>query len=384
MADKRDYYEILGVKKDATEDDLKRAYRVLAKKYHPDMNPDNPEAAEKFKEVNEAYGVLSDKEKRDKYDRFGHAAFDPASGGTGFEGFDFGDIFSSFFGGGGFGGFGGGFGGSSASRRNAPQAGDDVGIRVTVDFFEAVFGCKKDVSYPHIEVCPDCKGSGAEKGSKVETCSACRGTGQTTVQQRTAFGVFQTTRSCPECRGSGKIIKNPCKNCRSTGYVRVKKELTVSIPAGVDNGSRIACTGQGDAGRNGGPSGDLIIEVAVREHSVFSRRGNDVYCAVPISFTDAALGAEIDIPTLTGIEKYTVPEGTQSGTTFTLSGRGVAGMRGRRNGNLYVTVNVEIPRRLSGEQKELLRRFADTYEEKNSAGRSDFLKKIKELFTKKR
>lgn len=382
MAEKRDYYEVLGVQKTASEDELKKAYRVLAKKYHPDMNPDNAEAAEKFKEVNEAYAVLSDKEKRDKYDRYGHAAFDPAAGGAGggFGGFDFGDIFSSFFGGGGFGGFGGG----SSQSRNMPMEGDDVGLRLTIDFEEAVFGCKKDISFAHIEVCPDCNGSGAEKGSTAETCPACKGRGQTVVNQRTAFGTFQSTRTCPECRGTGKIIKNPCKNCRSTGYVRVKKELTVTIPAGVDTGSRIACTGQGDAGRNGGPAGDLIIEIAVRNHPVFQRNGSDIYCEVPVTFVEAALGAEIEIPTLNGTEKYTIPEGTQTGTRFTLAGRGVTGVRGRRNGNLYVTVNVEVPKKLTDEQKDLLRKFGDTCSAKNNENQFDFLEKLKKLFTKKK
>ena len=381
MAEKRDYYEVLGVQKSASEDELKKAYRVLAKKYHPDMNPDNAEAAEKFKEVNEAYAVLSDKEKRDKYDRYGHAAFDPAAGGAGggFGGFDFGDIFSSFFGGGGFGGFGG-----SSQSRNMPMEGDDVGLRLTIDFEEAVFGCKKDISFAHIEVCPDCNGSGAEKGSTADICPTCKGRGQTVVNQRTAFGTFQSTRTCPDCRGTGKIIKNPCKNCRSTGYVRVKKELTVTIPAGVDTGSRIACTGQGDAGRNGGPAGDLIIEIAVRNHAVFQRNGNDIYCDVPVTFVEAALGAEIEIPTLNGTEKYTIPEGTQTGTRFTLSGRGVTGVRGRRNGNLYVTVNVEVPKKLTDEQKDLLRKFGDTCSAKNNENQFDFLEKLKKLFTKKK
>ena len=383
MADKRDYYEVLGVQKSASEDDLKKAYRVLAKKYHPDLHPGDEEAAEKFKEVNEAYGVLSDKEKRAKYDQYGHAAFDPASGGFGgFEGgFDFGDIFSSFFGG--SGGFGFGGGGGGGNRRNMPMEGDDVGARIVIDFEEAVFGCKKEITFSHIEACPECKGSGAEKGSTAETCPACNGRGQTTVNQRTAFGVFQSTRACPECRGAGKIIKKPCKNCRSTGYVKVKKTLEISIPAGIDDGNRLTCTGQGDAGRNGGPNGDLILEIRVREHSVFRREGSNVYATVPISLTDAALGAEIEIPTLTGTEKYTIPEGTQPGTTFTLVGKGITGLRGRRNGNLDITVEVEVPRRLSSEQKELLKRFADTCNDTNTSVLSDFKKKLKSIFKKK-
>ena len=384
MADKRDYYEVLGVQKNATEDDLKKAYRVLAKKYHPDLHPGDNDAAEKFKEVNEAYGVLSDKEKRAKYDQYGHAAFDPSSGGFGgFEGgFDFGDIFSSFFGGGG--GFGSAFGGGgSRSRRNMAMEGDDVGIRVTLDFEEAIFGCKKEITFSHVEECPECHGSGAEKGSKIETCATCKGSGQTTVNQRTAFGMFQSTRACPDCKGSGKTIKSPCKNCRATGYVKVKKTLEITVPAGVDNGVHLTCRGQGDAGRNGGPNGDLIVELRVREHSIFERSGYNIYATVPISFTDAALGAEIEIPTLTGMEKYTIPEGTQTDTVFTLSGKGVPSVRNKRAGDLFITVTVEVPRRLSQEQKDLLRKFAGTYGESNSNILTDFKNKLKNLFKKK-
>ncbi len=385
MADKRDYYEVLGVQKSASDDDLKKAYRSLAKKYHPDMHPDDAEAAEKFKEVNEAYAVLSDKEKRAKYDQYGHAAFDPASGGFGgFGGFDggvdLGDIFSSFFGGG-FGGFGGGGGGGS--RRNAPIAGDDIQTRVTIDFEEAVFGCKKDVSFNRIEKCPDCGGTGAEKGSPIETCPACQGRGQTTVNQRTAFGVFQTARTCTECRGTGKIIKKPCKNCRQTGYIKTKKEFSVTIPKGIDNGNYVSCTGQGDSGRNGGPSGDLIIEVRVRPHAVFTRNGNDIMLTVPISLVTATLGGEITIPTLLGEEKFTIPEGTQPNTTFTLSGKGITDVRGRRNGNMLLTVNVEVPRRLSGEQKEILKKFETSLGETNNDLISEFKKKLKSIFKKK-
>ncbi len=359
MADKRDYYEVLGVDKNADDNAIKKAYRSLAKKYHPDMNPGDKEAEQKFKEVNEAYDVLSDSDKRAKYDQFGHAAFDPGAGGFGgggFSGFEggfsgFGDIFSSFF--------GGGFGGGGSSRRRGPIRGDDLLAHVTVTFDEAVRGVKKDISFDRVEACPDCHGTGAESGSGVETCSACRGTGQVTVQQNSPLGIFQTTRTCSACNGKGKIVKNPCGNCRGKGYVKVSKKMAVSIPAGIDDGQRIALRGEGNAGRDGGSPGDLIIEVRVKAHPIFERDGMDVYCEVPVTFAQAALGAEIDIPTLDGTEKYTINEGTQPGTTFTLRGRGIPHVNSpRQKGNLYLTVNVEVPKNLTGKQKDLLREFA--------------------------
>ena len=368
MADsKRDYYEVLGVAKSATDDEIKRAYRGLAKKYHPDMNPGDKEAEAKFKEANEAYDVLSDKDKRAKYDQFGHAAFDPSMGGGagyggfgGFSGgdFDFGDIFSSFFGG----------GGSSRSRRNMPIDGDDVATRITIDFEEAAFGCKKEVTFARVEACAECGGSGAEKGTKPETCSVCRGTGSVTVRQQTMLGYMQTQRPCQECRGTGKIIKNPCKNCNGKGFVKVNKKLEVSIPAGIDNMQRIVLRGQGSAGRNGGDNGDLIIEVRVKKHDIFTRDGNNLYCDVPITFTEAALGAEIGIPILGGKpERYEIPPETQSGTSFTLKGKGIPDINSKRRGDLIITVLVETPKNLNSEQKKLLRQFAESLGEKNSA-----------------
>ena len=376
MADKQDYYETLGVEKGASEQELKKAYRNLAKKYHPDMHPGDAEAERKFKEVNEAYAVLSDPEKREKYDRFGHAAFDPAAGAgaggfggfSGFEGgFDFGDIFSSFFGG----------GASSSSRRRGPQRGSDVYVRIAIDFQEAVRGCKKDVSFDHVEACSHCHGSGAASGAGVETCATCRGTGQVTVQQNSPLGIFQSSRPCSACSGSGKIIKDPCKNCRGKGYVKLTKKLSVSIPAGIDNDQRIALRGEGNAGRNGGTAGDLIIEVSVRPHHIFERDGADVYCDIPITFVQATLGAEIDIPTLDGTEKYTIAEGTQSGTTFTLRGKGIPYVNSpRTRGNLYLTVNVEVPKNLSAKQKEILRSFAAESKESNNEKSTSFFKKL--------
>ncbi len=378
MADnKRDYYEVLGVNKGASEDEIKKAYRSLAKKYHPDMNPGDKEAEAKFKEVNEAYAVLSDPDKKAKYDQFGHAAFDPSmGGGSGFGGFggfggadfDFGDIFSSFFGGG---------GGSSRSSRNAPIEGDDVMARITITFDEAVFGCKKEVSFARIEACPECGASGAEKGTKTETCQTCGGTGSVTVRQQTMLGYMQTQRACSACRGTGKIIKTPCKNCNGKGYIKVNKKLEVTIPAGIDSMQRIILRGQGSAGRNGGRAGDLLIEVRVKEHKLFSRDGNNVYCEVPISFAEAALGAEIDIPTLgDNTEKYTIPEGTQTGTSFTLRGKGIPDINTKRKGDLIITVNVETPKNLTSEQKGKLLEFSKSLGESNTGKKQSFFKKL--------
>ncbi len=378
MAEKRDYYEVLGVDKSADEATLKKAYRSLAKKYHPDMNPGNAEAEAKFKEVNEAYAVLSDPDKRAKYDQFGHAAFDPTAGagagfGGGFSGFgdfgDLGDIFGSFFG-----GFGGG---SSAQRRNAPMPGEDILVRVTISFEEAAFGVKKDISYNRIQKCDTCHGSGAAEGSAAETCSACKGTGQRRVTQRMGGMAFQSTTVCDACHGTGKIIKNPCTNCRGTGYVKITKKLTVSIPAGINDGERIALRGQGSEGRNGGPAGDLLIAVSVRRHSVFERDGANLYCDVPVTVADATLGAEIDVPTLEGNIKYTIPEGTQPGTNFTIRQKGIPYVGNpNRRGDLIFTVNVEIPRGLSEKQKECMRAFAESCGNGNYTKKASFFKKL--------
>jgi len=372
---KRDYYEVLGVAKGASDDEIKKAYRSLAKKYHPDMNPGDKEAEAKFKEANEAYAVLSDSEKRAQYDQFGHAAFDPSmgGGGSGFGGFggmdfDFGDIFSSFFGGG---------GGSSRSSRNMPIEGDDVMARITITFDEAVFGCKKEISFARVEACPECDASGAAKGTKPETCQTCHGTGRVTVQQQTMLGYMQTQRACSNCRGTGKIIKTPCKNCNGKGYIKVNKTLAVTIPAGIDSMQRIILRGQGSAGRNGGSAGDLIIEVRVKEHSLFTRERNNIYCEIPISFSEAALGAEIDIPVLGDkTEKYTIPEGTQTGTSFTLRGKGIPDVNSKRKGDLIVTVTVETPKNLTQEQKKLLMEFSKSLGENNTGKRSSFFKKL--------
>ena len=376
MAEKRDYYEVLGVDKNADAGTIKRAYYQLAKKYHPDANPGDKVAEEKFKEANEAYEVLSDADKRAKYDQFGHAAFDPAAGAGeggfgGFGGFgdfgDLGDILGGMFGG----AFGGG------RRRNGPQQGEDIGANITVTFEEAAFGVKKDISYNRICRCPDCKGTGAAAGTQAETCTVCRGTGQVKRVQRMGGMAFQSTATCENCHGTGKIIKNPCQRCRGNGMIRENKRLTVSIPAGIDNGERIALRGQGCDGRNGGPTGDLIISVAVKSHPVFERNGVTVSCEVPLTVAEATLGAEIDVPTLEGNVKYTIPEGTQPGTAFTLRGKGIPYINNpNRRGDLIFRTAVEIPKGLTDKQKAAMKAFADSCGETNYSKHKAFFKKI--------
>ena len=373
---KRDYYEVLGISKTDDQTAIKKAYRDLAKKYHPDLHPGDAEAEQKFKEVNEAYSVLSDEEKKAKYDAYGHAAFDPSSGmGGGYSdmgGFDmggFGDIFETIFG---MGNMGGG-----ASRRNAPTRGDDLGLKVNLTFEEAVFGCKKTVNYARVEKCPDCSGSGAEKGTKPETCTACGGSGQVRSTQRSIFGgMVQTMSTCGSCRGSGKIIKTPCTNCRGTGYVKIKKTLEVSIPAGIDEGQKMPLRNMGNEGRNGGPAGDLYLYITVAPHKIFEREGLDLVCDIPVTFADAALGGEITVPTLTGDVKYTLPEGTQTGTQFTVRGKGVKSINGRSTGDIVFTVVVSVPKNLSKEQKELLKCFADSCKENLAPKKSSFKKRF--------
>ncbi len=380
MADKRDYYEVLGLDKSADEGAIKKAYRSLAKKYHPDMNPGDAEAEKNFKEVNEAYAILSDPEKKARYDQYGHAGVDPNAGfdggfggfGGGFDASDiFGDIFGSFFGGG-----GGGFGSQSA-RRNGPMRGSDIHQRVTISFEEAAFGCKKDISYGRVEKCPECEGSGAKKGTTVDTCQTCHGTGQVRVQQRTMLGMMQTTRPCEECNGTGKKIKDPCGYCKGKGYVKNSKKFEITIPAGIDDGQRVAARKQGDAGRNGGEAGDLIVTVIVRPHPIFERDGYNIYCEVPITFAEAALGAELQIPTLEGKETYKIPEGTQHGTSFTMKGKGIPYINNNKmRGDLIFTVAIETPKGLSEAQKDLLRKFAESLGEKNNTKKNSFIKKL--------
>ena len=374
----RDYYEVLGVSKGASDDEIKKAYRSLAKKYHPDMNPGDKEAEEKFKEVNQAYAVLSDPEKKARYDQYGPEAAEGnysggfgdfgGFGGGGF-GFDFSDIFDMF------GGGGGGFGGGRA-RKNGPQRGDDLAQRITISFEEAAFGCKKDIRFTKIEQCSDCGGNGCAPGHSPKTCSKCNGTGQMRVQQRTPLGVFQTTKTCDACGGAGQTIEHPCKKCKGTGMSSVTKTLEVSIPAGIDNGQRISLRGMGNAGKNGGPAGDLYISVQVRNHPIFVREEFDIFCEIPITFPEAALGAEIKIPTLEGDTVYEIPEGTQTGTTFTLRGKGIPYVNGRGRGDLIFKVVVEVPQNMSEAQKDVLRKFADSCGKSNYAKKEKFFKKI--------
>ena len=361
---KRDYYEVLGVSKGASDDEIKKAYRKLAKKYHPDMNPGDKEAEAKFKEVNEAYSILSDEQKRARYDQFGHAGVDPnyGAGGPGgpFGGFDMGDIdlgdiFGSFFGGGGFGGFGGG-----GARRNGPQKGESLRANLTITFEEAAFGCEKEINLNRTEECDECHGSGCQPGTTAETCPDCRGTGVVRVQQRTGGFAFSSTAACTRCRGTGKIIHSPCKSCGGSGSVKKSKRITVTIPAGIDDGQAVSLRGQGNAGKNGGPAGDLIVGVRVKPHPQFRRDGTTVLYEQPVSFFQAAMGAELEIPTIVGKVKYTLPAGTQTGTTFRLRGKGIPELRGRGRGDQYVTIRVQVPTSLNSEQKEALRAFAQT------------------------
>ena len=375
MAEKRDYYEVLGVRKDATQDEIKKAYRKLTKENHPDLHPGDKACEERFKEANEAYEILSDEEKRKKYDQFGHAAFDPnagyGAGGFGdFGGFGgFGDIFSDIF---------GGFGGASRANPNAPRKGESLRATVNISFEEAAFGCKKEVTVGRVEPCADCKGSGCAPGTTPEICPDCKGTGQVTVSQRTPFGMMQSSSPCSKCRGTGKIIHQPCKTCRGLGSVRRQHKIEVNIPAGIDDGQTISKPGGGNAGVNGGPAGDLLVSVIVRPHARFERDGTSVLLEQEISYAQAALGAEVEVPTLDGKVKLTIPEGTQPGAVFRLRGRGIPYLRGSGRGDQFVSVTIKVPKNLTGSQKELLRQFAASMGELDGdAGRGIFGRKKK-------
>ena len=374
---KRDYYEVLGVSRGASEDEIKKAYKKMARKYHPDLNPGDKTAEEKFKEVNEAYEVLSDADKKARYDQYGHAGVDPNFGAGGFGGgfdgsFDFGDlgdIFGSFF--------GGGFGGGRRTNPNAPQRGESIRMSIAISFEEAAFGCEKAVTVERYETCDTCHGNGCAPGTSPEVCPDCHGTGTVQVRRQTPMGVFATSSPCPKCGGKGRIIHQPCKDCRGSGMVRKKKTIQASIPAGIDNGQTISIRGQGNAGKNGGTAGDLLITITVRPHELFRREGTSVLCEAPITFTQAVLGAELEIPTIDGKVKYTLPEGTQSGTTFRLKGKGIPSINGRGRGDQYVTVYIETPKNLNKEQKEALKKFAETMGESNYEEQKKFFKKFK-------
>lgn len=363
MAEKRDYYEVLGVAKGASADDIKKAYRKLAKQYHPDVNENKEESAEKFKEASEAYSVLSDENKRQKYDTFGHAAFDPSAGGTGFGGFEdfmsgfggFGDIFDSFFG-----------GGRSTRQRSGPVRGSDLRMEMTISFEEAAFGTSKEVQLNKDITCEACGGTGAKPGTEPRRCEACGGTGQIRQQRSTAFGSFINVVDCPDCGGKGTIIKDPCPECGGRGILRKPKKLKISIPAGIDNAQIITLRGEGGAGQRGGPAGDLQIYIYVEPHKFFTREGYDLYLEMPVSFVDAALGADLVVPTMEGKAKYRLSEGTQTGTVFRLKDKGIQHLHSTRKGSLYVKVIVEVPKKLNEKQKTLLREFDKSTKDKKS------------------
>ena len=387
MADKRDYYEVLGVNKGASDDEIKKAYRKMAKEYHPDLHPGDKEAEAKFKEVGEAYEVLSDAQKKSRYDQFGHAGVDPNFGAGGAGGWgggwgggvnvdfgDIGDIFSSFF--------GGGFGGSTRRQNpNAPRQGSDVGVNVFLSFEEAAKGCRKNVKVDRVATCTDCGGSGAQKGTSPTTCPQCGGSGQVAHQQRTPFGVVQTQAACPRCQGRGRIIEHPCTTCSGQGYVRKSVDVGVNIPAGIADGQVISIAGHGNAGINGGPAGDLQVQVSVRPHPLFERDGFNIWYELPITYTQAALGAEVEIPTLDGKISYTIKEGTQPGDILRIRGKGIPYLRGRGTGDLLLKIVVEVPKNLSKEQKKLLQEFEEATGDKQYQQRKSFFDKLKEHFS---
>ena len=379
---KRDYYEVLGVEKGASADEIKKAYRKSAMKYHPDRNPGDKEAEEKFKELGEAYEVLSNDDKRARYDQFGFAGVDPNYGagqggnpyGGGFGGFgdfgDLGDIFGSFFGG----------GGSRRANANAPRRGENVGVRLDLTFEEAAFGCEKDVNVTRVENCAVCNGTGSADGV-VETCSTCRGAGQVKTVQNFMGMQMQSTSVCPQCNGQGKVIKTPCNTCRGKGKVRRTQKIRVKVPAGVDMGQSVRVRGEGCVGVNGGPNGDVLAEVYIKRHPIFQRNGMDVYCEVPISFTQAALGGEIQVPTLDGKITFEIPEGTQTGKEFSMADRGIPDVGNpKRRGRHRFTVVVETPTRLTKEQRELLMKLDETLDNKSTPKRKKFFDTLKDFF----
>lgn len=378
MANKRDYYEVLGIDKNATDEDIKRAYRKKAKECHPDLHPNDKEAEARFKELNEANEVLSDPDKRARYDQFGFDGPDMGggAGGNPFGGMDFsgmggmGDIFDQLF--------NGGMGGSAQARRNAPRQGNDVRYELRLTFEEAAKGCHKSVEFYRYENCATCGGSGAKPGTQPQNCSMCKGTGQI----RQSGGWMTTVRTCPACGGTGKVIKDKCSSCGGSGRVRMRRTLELDVPAGVDDNIVLSKRGQGEPGANGGPNGDLLIQITVKPHKLFRREGTNLRLEVPISFTQAALGAEIDVPTLDGSVKYTIPEGTQTDTEFRIRGKGIQQLGSNNKGDLIFKVRVETPRRLTEKQRELLRQFDGDDNGKQYDQRKTFIDKVKELFDK--
>lgn len=376
MATKQDYYEVLGVNKSASDNEIKKAYRVLAKKYHPDINPGDKAAEAKFKEINEAYEVLSDSQKRAKYDQYGHAGVDPNGfgGSGGFGGFEdfggIGDIFETFFGNMGFGG--------TSRKKGGPQKGADLKTYVEISFEEAAFGVEKEISINRLEMCEECQGTGAKKGTQPVTCSVCKGSGQVQYHQNTPFGQFVNIKTCDNCHGEGKVITNPCPKCQGRGKYNKSRKIKVNIPAGIDDEQIISLRGEGNPGTKGGVPGDLYIVVSVKSHPIFNRDGFNVMCEIPITFTQAALGAEIEIPTLDGKAKFSIPEGTQTGTLFKLKNKGIQNLRGNGRGDQYVKVNIEVPKSLTDKQKELLKEFAELMGEDSYTMRKSFFDKMKD------
>ena len=374
----RDYYEVLGVDKGASDDEIKKAFRQQAKKYHPDLHPGDKEAEAKFKEINEAYSILSDPDKKSKYDRFGHAGVDPNGfgGGGGYGGaydVDLGDLFSSIF--------GGGFGGGSSRRRNGPSKGSDLKYNMSLEFMEAAFGLERDIQITKEDLCKACNGSGAQPGTTPETCPTCRGAGRVQQQTQTLFGMTMVTKTCPTCSGRGTVIKTPCTQCRGRGRLKTSKTLHIKIPAGVDTGDMLPIKGEGEPGTNGGPYGDLYIEFRVKSHDVFKREGINTFCDVPITYAQAALGGEIEVPTIYGKEKFVLKEGTQPGDTSILRGRGIANKTNpNMKGDHTLKFYIEVPTGLTREQKQLLTQFNNTLTDRNYTKRSQFFQKIKNLF----
>lgn len=370
----KDYYEVLEIDKNASTDEIKRAYRKLAKKYHPDLNPDNSEAEQRFKEATAAYEILSDEEKRSRYDRFGHAGVDPQAGSQGYGGF--GDIFDDIFD-----IFGGGFS-SGRSRRAEPTRGSDLRYDLTIEFEEAVFGVEKEIKVSKEEHCSTCEGSGAKPGTDKETCSKCRGSGEVKYAQQSPFGQFIRVGTCDMCEGTGQIIKEKCGTCGGQGKEYKTKRINVKVPAGVSSDSIISIRGEGEPGDRGGPYGDLYIYINIRPHKLFKREGNNIFVDIDITYAQAALGAKIDVPTLEGEERFTIPEGTQTGTQFRLKNEGVPNLRGSGKGSLYFTVNVEVPKKLTDRQRELLIEFSkETGDEvKEGDHKKGFFDKVKDKF----
>ncbi|MBR1528798.1 MAG: molecular chaperone DnaJ [Oscillospiraceae bacterium] len=388
MAEKRDYYEVLGIQKGASEDEIKKAYRKMAREYSPDLHPDRTDCEEKMKEINEAYAVLSDSEKRQRYDQFGHGGLegggmggmDGFGGFTGSYGGDMSDIFESVFGGI-FGGGGGSFRSGGSSSANAPRRGRDVNTSINISFMDACKGTSQDMTITHQEKCTSCNGSGSAAGSAAETCPNCHGSGTVRVTQQTFLGTMSTTNPCPTCGGKGTIIKNPCSSCKGVGRVRVQKHVSLNIPAGIDNGQTLRVSNEGDCGINGGPAGNLNVEINVRPHPIFKRNGFDVECDVMITFAQAVLGDTIEVPTIDGNVKLSVPEGTQSGTKQRLKGKGIKRLQHDGRGDQYVNLKVEVPKNLTSKQKELLKAFENSLEDRNYPKKKSFKDKLKDFFS---